>query len=63
LEAGDVNCMEVKDNFNKTQNAQSEDDPWMDRSIMIFLIIFIIAIMLIPSEWLLKWSMWWNNIK
>ncbi len=39
-----------------------EDDPFLEKLTIIFLIIFILAVMFIPSEWLLKWSMWWNNI-
>lgn len=31
--------------------------------VLIFLIIFLLFILLTPSEVFLKWSLWWNNIQ
>ncbi|MBN1354740.1 hypothetical protein JXA40_00560 [bacterium] len=46
-----------------SQEQGKEQDPLLEKSILIFLLILILAVLFIPSEWLLKWSMWWNNIK
>ncbi len=39
------------------------DDPVANKIIVIFLIILLLALIFIPSEWFLKASMWWNGIK
>ena len=39
-----------------------EEDPIMERIVLIFLILFFIALLVIPSDWFLKLSMWWNGI-
>jgi hypothetical protein len=33
-----------------------------EKLLIAFFILFLIAVFLIPSEVLLKWSMWWNHI-
>ena len=50
---------------NQDPNIDSIDyeDKWMETALMIFLIIFIIALVFIPSEVFMKWSLWWNNIQ
>jgi hypothetical protein len=45
------------------QNSETIEDPGLEKLVMIFLIILLLAVIFIPSEWLLKWSMWWNNIQ
>lgn len=40
-----------------------EEDPVLDKMVLIFLVLFLLAVIFIPQEWFLKWSMWWNGIK
>lgn len=48
---------ELKDGFTV------EDDPVLDKMVLVFLALFLLAVIFIPQEWFLKWSMWWNGIK
>jgi len=48
--------------IEKNDNILSQDDPWMDKFIIIFLVLMILAVLFVPNEWFMKWSMWWNNI-
>ncbi len=55
---------ETEENVKKSADKPEygEDDPFLDKIVLIFLIIFFLAVILIPSEWFLKASMWWNGI-
>ena len=48
---------------NKKDFLEVEEDPIMERIVLIFLIVFFIALLIIPADWFLKLSLWWNGIK
>ena len=39
------------------------EDPILERLVLIFLVVFLIALIVIPADWFLKLSMWWNGIQ
>jgi hypothetical protein len=45
------------------QELDNEENKRVERAILIFLVILLATVIFVPSELLLKWSMWWNNIK
>ncbi|MBN2053746.1 hypothetical protein JW905_02410 [bacterium] len=40
-----------------------QEDPLLDKMVLVFLVIFLLAVIFIPQDWFLNWSMWWNGIK
>ena len=44
-------------------NDVPKGDEQLTKYIIIFMIILILLVIFIPSEWLMKWSLWWNNIQ
>ena len=53
----------ISDNTTGRTILETEEDPVMEKIVLIFLIIFLICLLVIPSDWFLKLSMWWNGIK
>ena len=45
-----------------TPERDSSGNAWEERALLIFLLVLLVIVLLTPSEWFLKWSMWWNNI-
>lgn len=45
-----------------TTNIDSGVPRWFYRLFIGMLVATVIALWLIPGEWLVHWSMWWNNI-
>jgi hypothetical protein len=54
-----INREDIKEKIGN----EADQDPFLEKAVLIFLILLILAVIFIPSEWLMKWSMWWNNIK
>ena len=54
--------MEDLENKQTDEHINDEQDPFLDKFIIIFLVILLLAIIFIPSEWFLKLSMWINGI-
>ena len=48
---------------NKSSEENRDDIPdWFARLCVFMLVLILTALWVIPSDYLLKWSMWWNNI-
>ena len=41
---------------------QWEDDPLVDKMVIIFLVAFLLFVIFVPTHWILNVSMWWNGI-
>jgi hypothetical protein len=57
-----------KKNEPETTNTKKDflevqEDPIMERIVLIFLIVFFITLLIVPADWFLKISLWWNGIK
>jgi hypothetical protein len=39
------------------------EDPFLDKLVIIFLLVFLLAVIFIPREWFLSWSMWLNGVQ
>jgi hypothetical protein len=44
------------------QEEEWAEDPVMDKMVLVFLLVFLLAVLLIPHDWFLAASMWWNGI-
>ncbi len=40
--------------------SQPVEDHALNRAVIFFLVLFLLAVLFIPSDWLIRWSMWLN---
>jgi len=45
------------------ENLDTDVPAWFVRLLIAMLAVTILTLWLIPGEWLVHWSMWWNNIQ
>ncbi len=49
---------------SELQNQTTGDcmDSGLEKLMVIFLCVLLFILLIVPSDWLMAWSLWWNNI-